>query len=67
MSDIESAVESVKRAKATALFWQDVKTYGREADALRALDCKTREEAITMLSVVQKVSVFKRDGRIIIQ
>ena len=60
-------IDGVKRAKATALFWNDVKAYGNEAHALRALDCKTRKEAIEMLSAVQTVSVFKREGRIIIQ
>lgn len=59
-------VQEVKIAKATAMFWENVKVYGNEGNALRALDCISRDEAIQMLAVVQPVSVFKRDGKIII-
>jgi hypothetical protein len=64
---MKTQIEQVKRAKATSLYWNDVKDYGSEAHALRALDCTTRQEAIDMLTAVQTVSVFKREGRIVIQ
>ena len=66
-SHMELAVETVKYAKASKLFWQDVETYGSESHALRALDCKNRDEAIAMLATVQTVKIFKQDGRVILQ
>ncbi|MES2367038.1 MAG: hypothetical protein V4563_14275 [Pseudomonadota bacterium] len=60
-------IRAVKLAKAETLYWEDVKAYGGEGNALRALDCKDRQEAIEMLSAVQSVSIFRRDGKIIIQ
>lgn len=60
-------VLNVKKAKATKLFWHDVKIYGGESQALRALDCTSREEAILMLARVQNVSVFKLNQKIVIQ
>jgi uncharacterized ubiquitin-like protein YukD len=65
--ELQQTIETVKTAKATNLFLADVKTYGSQSQALRALDCQTRDEAITMLAAVQKVSVFKRDGRVVVQ
>lgn len=65
--EIKQAVESVKRAKATNLFLHDVKAYGSIGNALRALDCRNMEEAVNMLMLVQKVSIFKRDGKVIVQ
>jgi len=64
---MKDQIEAVKRAKATNLFAQDIKTYGSKTAALRALDCQSTEEAIQMLSAVQTVSVFKYEGKIIIQ
>lgn len=60
-------INEVKQAKAAKLFWNDVKVYGSEGAALRALDCRNRNEAIAMLSAGQTVSVFKREGRIVLQ
>lgn len=60
-------INEVRTAKASKLFWDDVKVYGSEGAALRALDCRDCNEAIAMLSAVQTVSVFKRDGRIVLQ
>lgn len=65
--NISEVVESVKIAKAEKMYWADVSTYGTEAHALRALDCQNREEAIKMLSVVQPIVVFKREGKVIVQ
>lgn len=64
---IETMVSEVKTAKATALYWHDVSAYGGERQALRALDCISRDEAIKMLSAVQSVSIFKRDGKLVVQ
>ena len=64
--EISQAISDVKTAKATALFWADVKTYGSQQRALRALDCQTREEAVKMLSVVQTVHVLKCMGQVIV-
>lgn len=62
----QAKIESVKRAKAHKLYWDDVKRYGSEGHALRALDCRERDEAIAMLAAVQRVSVFKYDGEIVV-
>lgn len=67
MSEIQSLIESVKSAKAELLYWQDVQAYGGEGAALRALDCASREEAIHMLAAVQKVTVFKYEGKLVVQ
>lgn len=66
-SELKQAVDIVKRAKATTAYWDSVRVRGRESEALRAFDCYTREEAISMLAVVQKVRIFKRDGKICIE
>ena len=66
-NEIQQAVAEVKTAKAAKMFWADVKTYGGEGAALRALYCQNRIEAITMLAAVQTVSIFKRDGRVVVQ
>ncbi len=63
----EAAIMTVKHAKATKLFWKDVETYGSETHALRALDCKTRDEAIDMLAEVQTVKIFKQGGKVVLQ
>lgn len=69
MTDIqrELAIETVKFSKAKNLFQKDVETYGSQAAALRALDCKTVDEALSMLAEVQTVSIFKKDGKVIFQ
>lgn len=67
MSEIDAGKRSVRRAKATAAYWRDVKVYGSEREALKALDCNSRDEAIDMLTAVQRVSVFKCNGKVIIQ
>ena len=66
-TEIKLAIQAVKLAKATRVYWLGVKAYGGEWQALRAYDSLNRDEAIKMLSVVQKVSVFKREGRVVIQ
>ncbi len=66
-TQIQQAVSEVKLAKAERMFWDNVEIYGSERHALRALDCINREEAIRMLAVVQKVSIFKINGRVVVQ
>mgnify|MGYP003333606416 CR=1 FL=1 len=66
-NELNQAIETAKTAKATALFWDDVKVYGSKAAALRALDCLNIEEAIEMLKNAVKYSVFKRDGKVVVQ
>lgn len=67
MSDLETRIAEVKTAKATENYWHAVGRYGTESHALRALDCRNRDEAIKMLAVVQTVSIFKREGKVVIQ
>lgn len=59
---LEARIAEVKLEKAARMFENDVKVYGSEANALKALDCHTRHEAIQMLAVVQKYRIFKVDG-----
>jgi phage-related protein len=63
----EAAIMTVTHAKATNLFNKDIETYGSQAAALRALDCKTRDEAIAMLANVQTVKIFKQGGKVVLQ
>lgn len=71
--DMKPKIESVKVSKAAALYWQDVRDYGSETNALNALDCRhgttveRRTEAIKMLSAVQEVRVFRRGGKVFVQ
>lgn len=67
MNEIEETIRAVKIGKATALFWDNVKGYGGKEAALRALDCYTVEEAVRMLAVVQEVSIFKINGKVVVQ
>lgn len=66
-ADTQAKIRFAKLTKATALYWSSVKTYGSESHALRALDCRSRAEAVAMLAEVQPVSVFKCAGEIIVQ
>ncbi len=67
MNEIEETIQAVKIGKATALFWDNVKRCGSKQAALRALDCVTVEEAVRMLAVVQEVSIFKINGKVVVQ
>jgi hypothetical protein len=61
------AIKQVKMAKAEKSFDEGVLVYGSVEARLRSLDCKTREEAIKMLSVVQTVRVYKVNGKVVIE
>lgn len=63
----QTQIDAVKRAKAAQMYWDDVRLYGTERQALRGLDCATREEAIQMLIAIQPVKIFKLNGKIIVQ
>lgn len=67
MNELHQTIEAVKTAKATKKFGDNVAIYGTEEHALRALDCLSRKEAIAMLAVVQSVSIFKQDGKVVVQ
>ena len=60
-------IDTVKFYKARKLFWDDVQKYGGIPQALRALDCETTDEAISMLAEVQKVSLSKINGKVTAQ
>ncbi len=66
-NELKQAVKAVQMAKADKAFWGDVKTYGGTSPALRALDSISIEEAVEMLAVVQPFSIFKRDGKVVVQ
>jgi hypothetical protein len=66
-TELQQRVRTVKTAKATTRFGDCVKTYGTEEHALRALDCMSQKEAIQMLALGQTVSIFKRDGRVVVE
>lgn len=67
MDQLSAAIDEVKKAKATNLYWQMVKARGREGYVQRALDSVSREEAIATLQLSAKVQIFKFEGRVIIQ
>jgi hypothetical protein len=72
-NELETAIETVKTAKATNCFHELVKEYGTLANCLNALDCRhgtTSEriaEAIATIKIGVKYSIFKRDGKVVIQ
>jgi len=64
---MDAIVKAVKLAKAEKAFDAGVAIYGSVEERLRSLDCKTREEAISMLAVVQKVRIFKANGKVVVE
>lgn len=60
-------IKQVKLAKAEKSFDEGVAVYGSVEARLRSLDCKTREEAIKMLAVVQTVRVYKVNGHVVVE
>lgn len=67
MSALQVALECVKRSKAEKVFEHDVVVYGSIANCLRALDCRSREEAVAMLAKVQSVRIYKIHGKVVIE
>jgi hypothetical protein len=59
-------IESVKTTTATKMFWAGVNTYGSKAQALRAYDSQTVEEAIEMLKNAVRYSICKLNGEVVV-
>lgn len=72
-NDLQQMIEQVKTAKATNWLHEIAKERGTMVAALDSLDCRfgtTAErmaEAVKQLSAVVKVSIFKRDGKVVVQ
>lgn len=60
-------IKQLKLEKAEKAFDAGISVYGSIEARLRSLDCKSREEAIKMLAVVQEVRVYKVDGIIVME
>lgn len=67
MSPLAADIQAVKVAKAINKLPEVIRIYGSLSQAIRAFDCIDRDELIKTLAMSQTVSVFKCDGRIIIQ
>jgi len=64
---LDDIIESVKLAKAEKMFDDGVASYGSIAARLKSLDCKTKQEAVKMLSVVQEVRIYKANGKVVVE
>jgi hypothetical protein len=64
---LELMVKQVKASKAEKAFDENVACYGSVASCLRSLDCKNRDEAVQMLTTVQKVKIYKLNGKVVVE
>lgn len=71
--ELQQTIETVKTAKATNRLHELAKTYGSIEQACSALDCRSGsvadriEEAVLTIRLGIKVSVFKREGKVVVQ
>lgn len=64
---METIIKQVKQVKAEKAFDDGVMVYGSTQSCLRALDCTSREEAVRMLTHVQSVKIYKRNGKVVVE